>query len=211
MGTTGIAAPPMPDRKPRPEMDAVFLCQSLDDVEFFVGFGSHPSVDVWKVDTDELVIEDAPDGWVLHRGPIPASRVSLYDADRDPTRRPLSMVGLSFVSSRLSVEEMTRVAGTNPDRIGSLSGVSLGLESDEPHVYWLIEGSNRYRPLAEQVAEVLGRIEAAEAGLSRLGEMCERVYFRAYLSGPESGPVDWELDPSAMQLLARIHAVVEQV
>jgi hypothetical protein len=57
MGTTGVAAAPMPGRVPRAEMDAVFLCESLDDVEFFVGFGLHPSVDVWEVDTEGLVIE----------------------------------------------------------------------------------------------------------------------------------------------------------
>jgi hypothetical protein len=201
----------MPGRVPRAEMDAVFLCESLDDVEFFVGFGLHPSVDVWKVDTAGLDIEDAPDGWVLHRAPIPASRVSLHEADRDSTRRALSTVALSFASSRLSVEEMTQLAGISPDQAGSLSGVNLGLESDAPHAYWLIEGSDPYRPLAEQTAEVLGRIEAAEVGLSRLGAMCERVDFRAYLSDPESGPVNWELDPTAKQLLARIHAVVEHL
>lgn len=192
-------------------MEAVFLCESLDDIEFFVGFGTHPLVDIWKVDIQGLVIEDAPDGWVLHRGPIPASRVSLYEADRDSTRRAISTVGLSFVTDRLSVDEMTRLAGIGPDQAGSRSGENLGVDSDQPHTYWLIEGSDPYRPLAEQAAELLGRIAAAEAGLARLGAMCERVSFHAYVSGPESGLVNWELDSAAKQLLARLHAVAEEV
>jgi hypothetical protein len=44
----GIAAGA--DAVPAPEMEAVFLCETLDDVEFFVAFGGHPAVDVWEVD-----------------------------------------------------------------------------------------------------------------------------------------------------------------
>lgn len=67
MATTGIALPPEAEHEPKPEADGVFLCEALSDVELFVGFGSHPAVDVWEVDVTGLEIEDGPDGWLLCR------------------------------------------------------------------------------------------------------------------------------------------------
>ena len=62
-------------------MDAVFLCESLWTAEFFVGFGTHPSVDVWEVDVTGLVLEAGPDGWLIHRQPIPPHRLQLAQKD----------------------------------------------------------------------------------------------------------------------------------
>jgi len=58
--TTGVAAGPGHGRTFRPELDAVFLCDTLDDVEFFVSFGQHPLVDVWEVNGRDLEIVPAP-------------------------------------------------------------------------------------------------------------------------------------------------------
>ncbi len=211
IGTSGIALPPKETRAPEPEMDAVFLCGSLDDVEFFVGFGSHPAVDVWKIDTEGLAIEDGPDGWLLHRAPIAATRVSLVAADRDAHERSLSTVMLSFVSRDLSVDQMTSVAGITPDDTGSMTGDSFGLETEAPCAFWLLEGSDRYRPLGQQVTELLARIRKAEQGLGRLGAMCDQVAFHAYASGAEVGLSNADLDPDALELLGRVYAVVERV
>ena len=71
MGVTGGIAAGLGRGGPyRPELEVVFLCETLDDVEFFVGFGQHPLVDVWAVDVTGLPIEPGPDGWVLCREPI---------------------------------------------------------------------------------------------------------------------------------------------
>jgi hypothetical protein len=77
--TTGIARAPGRDRTFTPELAAVVLCQSLDSVEFFVGFGRHPLVDVWQVDAGGRAIEPAPDGWVMCRSPIAATRLMLEE------------------------------------------------------------------------------------------------------------------------------------
>jgi hypothetical protein len=79
MGATGGIASGVVFRGP--EMDAVFLCESLYAAEFFVGFGTHPSVDVWEVDVTGLVLEPGPDGWLIHRQPIPPDRVQLAQKD----------------------------------------------------------------------------------------------------------------------------------
>ena len=57
-----------------PEMPAVFLCGTWDDVEFFLAFGAHPLVDVWEVKIEGLVLEDGPDGWLLCRSAIRGPR-----------------------------------------------------------------------------------------------------------------------------------------
>ena len=206
MQTTGVAAPPSPDRVPRPELDAVFLCESLDDVEFFVGFGSHPMVDVWEVDATSLVIEDAPDGWLMCRAAIPAALVRLVQQDRDPTRRPLSAAGLVFVSRMLTIDEMTQLAGVAPDGAGTLGGASLGLESDEPHTWWTLEGRDRYAPLASVVAELFDRVRAHEGGLAVLGEQCDQVTFRAFTQETGAAAPLWEPDAKTRELLDRVHA-----
>jgi hypothetical protein len=65
-----------------------------------------------------VTIEPGSDGWVLCREPIPAERVRLLHADRPPEGRELCSVWLSFVSSRLSVDEMSALVGIAPDDVG---------------------------------------------------------------------------------------------
>lgn len=92
MGATGGVATGVAFRGP--EMDAVFLCESLYAAEFFVGFGTHPSVDVWEVDVTGLVLEPGPDGWLIHRQPIPPHRLQLAQKDvPDPPPSPSSLTG----------------------------------------------------------------------------------------------------------------------
>jgi hypothetical protein len=70
-------------------MEAVFLCASREEADFFTRppFGGHPLVDLWQVDVTGLALEPGPDGWVVHRSPIPPDRIEL--AARDiPTSDP---------------------------------------------------------------------------------------------------------------------------
>jgi hypothetical protein len=68
----------------RPEAEAVFLCGSLDEADWFATFGGRPLVDIWQVDARGLVLEDGPDGWLICREPIAASRVGLARPDVPP-------------------------------------------------------------------------------------------------------------------------------
>ena len=162
-------------------------------------------VDVWEVDATSLVIEDAPDGWLMCRAAIPAALVRLVRRDRDPTRRPLSAAGLVFVSRMLTIDEMTQLAGVAPDGAGTLGGASLGLESDEPHTWWTLEGRDRYAPLASVVAELFDRVRAHEAGLAVLGEQCDQVTFRAFTQETGAAAPLWEPDAKTRELLDRVH------
>ena len=98
MGATGGVASGVVFRGP--EMDAVFLCESLFAAEFFVGFGTHPSVDVWEVDVTDLVLEPGPDGWLIHRQPIPPHRLQLAQKDVPAPPPPASLTG-SEIEARL--------------------------------------------------------------------------------------------------------------
>lgn len=162
-------------------------------------------MDVWEVDVTGLEIEDGPDGWLLCRTAIPAERVRLTQTDRGETQRTLAIVALSFASNRLSLADMTDIAGMEPDDVGVFSGAQLGLPSDDMFPCWMLQGSDQYAPISDQVTEMLARIEAAEARLTRLGAECARVSFWAHSMG-SAGIVTWNLDPAALQLLARIHA-----
>jgi hypothetical protein len=176
--TTGIARAPGRDRTFTPELAAVFLCESLDSVEFFVGFGRHPLVDVWQVDARGLAIEPAPDGWVMCRSPIAATRVRLLHADRPPEPRDLCTATLGFTSTRLMVEEMSALAGISPDDAGDEPGAAIDdLDDTEPHAWWVIEASDRYAPLHDQVEELVARIAGAEPGLTRLAAAADRATF----------------------------------
>jgi hypothetical protein len=77
MGATGGIARGTTSKDPRPEMEGVFLCESLASVDFFVGFGSHPAVDVWEVDARGLPVEYPDDSWPFVRVPIARSRLRL--------------------------------------------------------------------------------------------------------------------------------------
>jgi hypothetical protein len=91
MGATGgvAAGGPAPDgHRSGPEMPAVFLCGTWDDVEFFLQFGGHPMVDVWEVQVAGLTLEDGPDGWLLCRAAIPRPRIRLVRTDVPAPERP---------------------------------------------------------------------------------------------------------------------------
>jgi hypothetical protein len=87
MGGTGGVASGVVCRGP--EMEAVFLCEGVGDAEFFLGFGTHPRLDVWKVDVTGLMLEPGPDGWVIHRRPIAAHRLQLVRHDVSASPPPL--------------------------------------------------------------------------------------------------------------------------
>jgi hypothetical protein len=204
MGVTGGVAAGVGQGGPyRPELEAVFLCETLDDVEFFVGFGQHPLVDVWAVDVTGLTIEPGPDGWVLCREPIPAARVRLLHADRPAEQRELCSVWLSFGSTRLSVDETSALAGIPPDDAGGDDGEEIGRDPGRRYAWWVLEGSDRYAALAGQAAELLDRIAAAEAGLARLAAASDETSF-----GVHAGSASWRLDIDAAALLDRIGAEI---
>ena len=83
----GIASTPAPAGDVyRPQLPVVFLCGSWPEADFFTGFGQHPLVDVWEVDVRGLELDDAPDGWLLCRQPIPRERLRLVRRDVPPPR-----------------------------------------------------------------------------------------------------------------------------
>jgi hypothetical protein len=59
-----------------PELDAIFLCDSLGDAEFFTWMGTGP-LDIWGVRVDGLVVESGPDGWWIVNERIPPDRLRL--------------------------------------------------------------------------------------------------------------------------------------
>jgi hypothetical protein len=187
-----------------PEMDAVFLCESLQDVEFFVGFGQHPLVDVWEVDARGLAIEPGTDGWAISRAPIGPERVRLLHADRPPEPREVNTVSLAFTSESLSTDEMTELAGIEPDDAGSDDGEKLGREPGTMYAWWYIAGSDEYAPLADQIDELVGRIAAAEDGLRSLAAEADEGRFVAYGAG--SGRA---LSQEARALLDRLGVDIE--
>jgi hypothetical protein len=158
---------------------------------------------VWAVDVTRLTIEPGPDGWVLCREPIPAKRVRLLHAGRPPERRELCSVWLSFVSSRLSVDEMSALAGIVPDDAGEDDGEEIGREPGRRYAWWVLEGSDRSAALAGQAAELLDRIADAEAGLARLAAASDETSF-----GVHAESASWRLDIKAAALLDRIGAEI---
>ena len=60
-----------------PELEVVYLCAQVSDVGFLPRFGVYPHFDVWLVDVTGLVLESQPDGWLIHRQPIPPHRLQL--------------------------------------------------------------------------------------------------------------------------------------
>jgi hypothetical protein len=161
-------------------------------------------VDVWEVDARGLRIEPAPDGWVMCREPLGPERVRLLHAGRTPERRELCTATLLFVSERLSVAAMSGAAGVAPDESGREDGEDLGRVPGTPYSWWLIEGGDRYAPLAGQVDEVVGRIAAAEAGFARLATDSDEATFVA--RGRDAERV---LSQRARALLDRIGVSVE--
>ena len=68
-----------------PELEAIFLCESREDVSFFTRMARTPS-DVWAVGVDRLWMENGPDGWVILLQPVPRDRVCLVERDIPVTR-----------------------------------------------------------------------------------------------------------------------------
>jgi hypothetical protein len=205
--TTGIASGPVPGRSFAPELDAVFLCESLDEVEFFVGFGQHALVDVWEVDGRDLAIVPAPDGWVMCRASIGPERLQLLHAGRTPEQRSLCTVVLGFRSTRLTIAEMTALAGLRPDDAGHEDGDELDdLEPVEPFWWWVIEGSDRYAPVEPQIDEVVMRIRAAEAGLTRLANEADEGEFTARSQDRGNAA----LSPETRALLNRVGVTITE-
>jgi hypothetical protein len=68
-----------------PELDAIFLCESVDETEFFLGMARTPS-DIWGVHVDELVIENGPDGWWIVTQSVRPDRLRVVRSDVPPRR-----------------------------------------------------------------------------------------------------------------------------
>jgi hypothetical protein len=63
---------------PEPELPAVFLCESLDEIEFFTRVSRLPA-DGWAVRVDGLWVESGPDGWIILPEPVPSERLRLVN------------------------------------------------------------------------------------------------------------------------------------
>ena len=59
-----------------PELPAVFLCESREEIGFFTGMSRLP-VDIWAVRVDGLWVESGPDGWIILPEPVPPERLRL--------------------------------------------------------------------------------------------------------------------------------------
>ncbi len=59
-----------------PELPAVFLCESRDEIDFFARMSRLP-VDLWAVRVDGLWVESGPDGWMISPEPVPPERLRL--------------------------------------------------------------------------------------------------------------------------------------
>ena len=66
-----------------PELPAVFVCDSRDDVSFFLGM-ARTLADVWAVDAAGLWVESGPNGWWIISQPVGPERLAL--AERDAAR-----------------------------------------------------------------------------------------------------------------------------
>jgi len=64
----------------RPELPAVFVCDSRDEIGFFLLMARTPA-DVWAVDAQGLWIENGPNGWWIISQPIEAARLTLIERD----------------------------------------------------------------------------------------------------------------------------------
>lgn len=66
-----------------PELEAIFLCETLKETTFFTRMARVPS-DVWAVRVTGRWIEPGPSGWVIVTEPIPPSDVRLVVSDVEP-------------------------------------------------------------------------------------------------------------------------------
>jgi hypothetical protein len=75
-----------------PELPAVFVCDSRDDISFFLHMARTP-VDVWAVDAAGLWVENGPDGWWIISQPIGPERLTLAECDAAQDAQPPSDAG----------------------------------------------------------------------------------------------------------------------
>jgi len=62
-----------------PELPAVFLCESLEEVGFFTQMSRLPT-DIWAVRVDGRWVESGPDGWIILPEPVPPERLRLVNS-----------------------------------------------------------------------------------------------------------------------------------
>jgi hypothetical protein len=67
----------------RPELPAVFLCETSEEAGFFTNMSRLPS-DLWAVRVDDVWLENGPDGWIILPEPVPPSRLRLVETDIPP-------------------------------------------------------------------------------------------------------------------------------
>jgi len=68
-----------------PEVDGVFLGESLFDGFWYASFGQHAQVDIWQVRTTGLRIRQMNDGWVCE-DVIAPDRLKLIESDVSPEK-----------------------------------------------------------------------------------------------------------------------------
>jgi hypothetical protein len=66
-----------------PELDGVFLCETLEECRFFITMARVP-VDIWAVAVEGCWVENGPDGWVVLPEPVPPERLRLVGHDIEP-------------------------------------------------------------------------------------------------------------------------------
>jgi hypothetical protein len=63
-----------------PELEAIFLCGTLAETQFFTEMSRSPS-DVWAVDIRGMWLENGPSGWVIVNHAVPPESVRLVSQD----------------------------------------------------------------------------------------------------------------------------------
>jgi hypothetical protein len=64
----------------RPELPAIFVCEDLDEVSFFLRMARVPT-DIWSVDVEGIWLENGPAGWEVISHPVATERLTLLVRD----------------------------------------------------------------------------------------------------------------------------------
>jgi hypothetical protein len=67
----------------RPELPAVFVCDEIEDISFFLNIARTPA-DVWAIDVAGMWVESGPDGWWIISRPIGPERLTLVQRNVVP-------------------------------------------------------------------------------------------------------------------------------